>query len=82
MGTSNQRKRLRKRKNYNPVDMSCEQQGKAIDRINRIGCVQQPRLNKTYKLDGYTFYTGKRHRWGGGTSVTDTRTQPAFLWED
>lgn len=73
MSTSNQRKRKRKRNNYNPIDASCERESKAVDRMHKIGCVQQPRLNRTYSVDGYTYVTGKRHRYGSGCSVTDKR---------
>jgi hypothetical protein len=81
MSTSNQRKRKRREKNYNPIDASCERENAAIKKVSVIGNVQQPRLNRTYSVDGYTFCTGKKYRWGGGTSVTDKRIQPSFLWD-
>jgi hypothetical protein len=37
-------------------------ESRAINKMQVIGPVQAPRLNFTYKVDGYIFNTGKKHR--------------------
>lgn len=44
------------------IDGDCYRQGLQIDKARKRGCVQQPRLNRTYIVDGFVFNTGKRHR--------------------
>ena len=78
---SRQKRRREKRKNYHTVDSIAERENGAIRTMRMTGNVHQPRLNRTYSVDGYTFMTGKKHRYGGGISVTDPRVQPAMLWD-
>jgi hypothetical protein len=82
MKKSRQERRRLKRKNYHTEDSVAERENHAIKKMHMIGCVQQPRLNVTYSVDGCVFHTGKKHRYGGGCSVTSKRVQPSFLWED
>ena len=44
------------------IDGDAYRQGLKLDRVQKIGCVKQPRLNRTYTVDGYVFLTGKNHR--------------------
>lgn len=44
------------------IDGDAYRQGLKLDRIQQIGCIQQPRLNKTYVVDGCVFSSGKTHR--------------------
>lgn len=78
---SRQSRRRKLRTNYHTVDSTAERENGAIKTMVMVGNVQQPRLNRTYSVDGYTFMTGKKHRYGGGVSVTNKRTQPSFLWD-
>jgi hypothetical protein len=79
---SRQSRRRKLRKLYNTADSIAERENAAIKKMNMIGNVQQPRLNNTYVCDGYTFHTGKKHRYGGGVGFTDTRVQPhKILWD-
>jgi hypothetical protein len=78
---SRQSRRRKLRKNYHTIDNVAERENGALKTMQMIGNVQQPRLNITYSVDGYTFHTGKKHRYGGGVGFTDNRTQPSFLWD-
>ena len=78
---SRQSRRRKCRKHYHTMDSTAERENGAIKTMSIIGNVQQPQLNRTYSVDGYTFMTGKKHRYGGGVGVTDKRTQPSFLWD-
>ena len=53
---------------YKTIDDIAERENGSIKSILMIGPVQQPRLNFTYRVDGFVFNTGKRHR-GGGIGV-------------
>lgn len=44
------------------IDGDAYRQGLKLDRIKQIGCVQQPRINRTYTVDGFVFPSGKNHR--------------------
>ena len=65
---SRQKRRREKRKNYHTIDSVAERENGAIKSMQMTGNVQQPRLNFTYRVDGFIFNTGKRHR-GGGVGV-------------
>jgi hypothetical protein len=42
-------------------DRDAEREGHAIKEHHRL-VIKAPRLNKTYRVDGQVFYTGKYHR--------------------
>ena len=76
---SRQSRRRKCRKHYHDIDSTANRENGAIKTMQITGCVQQPRLNRTYSVDGYVFFTGKKHRYGGGVSVTQKRVQPAMM---
>lgn len=65
---SRQARKRKLRKNYNTVDSIASREHGAIKAMAMVGPVQQSRLNITYRVDGYVFNSGKKHR-GGGVGV-------------
>jgi len=61
-------RRRNKQANYHTIDNIAERENGSIKSMIMIGPVQQSRLNFTYRVDGFVFNTGKRHR-GGGVGV-------------
>ena len=62
---SRQERKRKLRKNYHSIDNQAERENNAIKTVSMTGCVQQSRLNFTYRVDGFVFNTGFRHRAGG-----------------
>ena len=62
--TKTQKRNERKRalSQLDTVDLQACSSGSAINTMHAIGPVQSCRLNFTYKCDGFTFNTGKKHR--------------------
>ena len=65
---ANRKNNRRRKRNYNTIDNIAERENGSIKSMIMIGPVQQSRLNFTYRVDGFVFNTGKRHR-GGGVGV-------------
>jgi len=62
---SRQKKNYSRTTKYNTIDSIAERENGSIKTMLMIGNVQQSRLNFTYRVDGFVFNTGKRHRGGG-----------------
>ena len=62
---ANRKNNRRRKRDYNTIDSAANREAGSIATMAMIGNVQQSRLNITYRVDGFVFNTGKRHRSGG-----------------